>query len=344
MTNKTTKSALLTSSISLLLCFAMLLGTTFAWFTDSVTSANNIIKSGNLDVTFEYWNGSGWTSVEEASDILTNELWEPGVTEVAYLKVANAGSLALKYQMGINIVSEIEGTNVAGDTFKLSDYIQFGVVENVNGATEAYADRADAVAAVSNADIISAGYTTESTIEAGAADQYFALVVWMPTTVGNEANHNGTAVPQIDLGINVVATQVANEDDSFDINYDEDATYDKEITIDLSKLSPELREQVKDMDPEELKKFIAEEKLEKPKISADFMTFWLHKFRQLDMTQEKHRQMLIDTFVNAIFVYDDKLLLTFNFKDSTRTISLADVQTATDGSGSDLEMFGVPKK
>lgn len=50
------------------------------------------------------------------------------------------------------------------------------------------------------------------------------------------------------------------------------------------------------------------------------MQFWLHKFRQLDMTQEKHRQMLIDTFVNAIFVYDDKLLLTFNFKDGQRTI------------------------
>ena len=228
MSNKTTKSALLTSSISLLLCFAMLLGTTFAWFTDSVTSANNIIKSGNLDVKFEYWNGTRWTSVEAASDILTNELWEPGVTEVAYLKVSNVGSLALKYQLGVNIVNETTGVNVAGTEFKLSDYIQFGVVENVNGETGAYADRADAVAAVSNADIISAGYTKDSTIEAHAADQYFALVVWMPTTVGNEANHNGTAIPQIDLGINVVATQVANEDDSFDINYDEDATYDKE--------------------------------------------------------------------------------------------------------------------
>jgi len=73
------------------------------------------------------------------------------------------------------------------------------------------------------------------------------------------------------------------------------------------------------------------------------MTYWLEKFRQLDMNKEKHRQMLIDTFVNAVFVYDDKLLLTFNFKDGTRTITLSDVQTATNESGSDLEMFGVPK-
>ena len=92
----------------------------------------------------------------------------------------------------------------------------------------------------------------------------------------------------------------------------------------------------------ELETLIAEEKLEKPKIPADFMRFWLHKFRQLDMTQEKHRQMLVDTFVNAIFVYDDKLLLTFNFKDGTKTITLADTETIADESGSDLEMFGVP--
>ena len=95
---------------------------------------------------------------------------------------------------------------------------------------------------------------------------------------------------------------------------------------------------------EELQTLIAQEKLEKPKISADFMTYWLHRFRNLDMNKEKHRQMLIDTFVNAVFVYDNKLLLTFNFKDGTRTITLSDVQTATDESGSDLEMFGVPEK
>ena len=74
------------------------------------------------------------------------------------------------------------------------------------------------------------------------------------------------------------------------------------------------------------------------------MTFWLHKFRQLDMTQEKHRQMLIDTFVNAIFVYDDKLLLTFNFKDGQRTITLADTESIADESGSNLVCSGVPKK
>ena len=95
---------------------------------------------------------------------------------------------------------------------------------------------------------------------------------------------------------------------------------------------------------EELLVRIEEEKLVKPKIPADFMRFWLHRLRKLDMTKEAHRQMLIDTFVNAVHVYDDKLLLTFNFKDGTRTITFNDVKAATSKSGSDLDCSLAPIK
>ena len=236
---KNTRRALLSSLMALLLCVSMLVGSTFAWFTDSVTSANNIIKSGNLDIELEYavFNEDGsfkeWKDVAGMSDILTNTLWEPGVTEVAYLRVANAGSLALKYQLGINIVSETKGVNVAGEEFKLSDYIMFGVVEDVNGKTGAYATREAAVAAVTGAKKLNAGYTKASKlypennipadVEGAVSELYLALVVYMPTTVGNEANHNGTNVPEIELGIKVAATQVENEDDSFGTDYDNGA-------------------------------------------------------------------------------------------------------------------------
>ena len=73
-TKKSTKRALLLSALSLIMCVSMLVGSTFAWFTDSVTSANNVIKSGNLDIKLEYWNGTEWDSVEGKSDILTNTL------------------------------------------------------------------------------------------------------------------------------------------------------------------------------------------------------------------------------------------------------------------------------
>ena len=220
MKKQNTKRALLTSVLSRVLCCSMLIGTTFAWFTDSVTSGNNIIKSGNLDIELEYWDGDSWEDVEGKSDILTNTLWEPGVTEVAYLRVANAGTLALKYQLGINIVSETAGVNAAGDPFKLSDYIQFGVVELDAFAT--YATREDAVADVENAKKISAGYTKAASMTAGQ-ELYLALVVWMPTETGNIANHNGENVPEINLGINVFATQFTYEEDSFDEFYDKDA-------------------------------------------------------------------------------------------------------------------------
>ncbi len=87
---------------------------------------------------------------------------------------------------------------------------------------------------------------------------------------------------------------------------------------------------------EDLEIKIANENITKPKLSAEFVTFWLHKFRKLDVRQQSHRKMLIDTFVNAIYVYDDKIALTFNYKDGSKHISLEDVV------GSDLVSVGAP--
>ena len=221
MTNrKTTRRALVLSLLSLLLCCSMLVGTTFAWFTDSVTSGKNTIVAGNLDIELDYWNGTEWKTVNGATELFTGNLWEPGHTEVVYLKMANKGTLALKYNLGINILSETEGTNVAGETFKLSDYIYMGVVEN---AEPAYTSRENAVEAAQKGTngIISTAYAKAGTMLAGAADLYLAVVVYMPETVGNEANYKtGTVRPEIDFGINLFATQVEAEVDSFDINYD----------------------------------------------------------------------------------------------------------------------------
>ncbi|MBQ9760655.1 MAG: hypothetical protein IJW16_04845 [Clostridia bacterium] len=232
MTTRSTKRALLTSIMSMLLCVAMLAGTTFAWFTDSVTSSNNVITSGNLDVTFEYWDdvAGDWADVEGKSSIFDpNALWEPGYTEVIYLKVANIGSLALKYQLGVNIVSETGSTNVLGNTFKLSDYIYFDVKEMSEAEYARFADRAAAMAIATEKTKISAGYSKDSVLLAGnpAPTEYVALVVYMPEWVGNEANYDSkvAAAPQINLGLNVLATQYTKEADSFDEKYDEDATY-----------------------------------------------------------------------------------------------------------------------
>lgn len=95
---------------------------------------------------------------------------------------------------------------------------------------------------------------------------------------------------------------------------------------------------------EELETKIACEKLAKPKVSAEFMTFWLHRFRKLDARQKSHRKMLIDTFVNAIFLYDDKMVITFNYKEGTDTITFDDLKSspAAEKSGSDMDCLTAP--
>ena len=221
-----TKRALAMSVLAMVLCIAMLIGTTFAWFTDSVTSANNRIVAGNLDVELYYQNDetTEWTKVTSETNIFKDSketLWEPGHTEVIKLKIANEGSLALKYQLGVNIASEIGSINVEGDPFKLSDYIYFGVAEG----EQTYKDRDSAVASVAkDAFKIKEGYTKASSLEADE-DAYLTMVVYMPTTVGNEANYAANAaIPVINLGLNLYATQMNYENDSFGNDYDKNAS------------------------------------------------------------------------------------------------------------------------
>ena len=81
-------------------------------------------------------------------------------------------------------------------------------------------------------------------------------------------------------------------------------------------------------------------------LSSEFMTFWLHRFRKLDVRQKSHRKMLIDTFINAIFLYDDKMVITFNYKEGTATITFDDLKTAlaNQKTGSDLDCSTAPNR
>ena len=224
MSKNTTKRSLLASVFALVLCVAMLVGSTFAWFTDTATTGVNKIQSGKLDVKLSYLTDNNeWKEVTKDTELFKDgALWEPGHTEVAYLKVENAGNLALKYQLSVNVANEVSGTNVNGESFKLSDYIKMGVVEN---QSTSFADRNAARTAVTDAGNI-ATYTKTGSIAANDTNaQYVALVVYMPETVGNEANYVGDTAPSIDLGVKLVATQYTKESDSFDDQYDKDATY-----------------------------------------------------------------------------------------------------------------------
>ena len=94
----------------------------------------------------------------------------------------------------------------------------------------------------------------------------------------------------------------------------------------------------------ELEARIAEEKLAKPKVTEEFIRFWLLRFRKLNMNQKDQRQALVDTFINAIYLYDDKVLITFNYKEGTQTVTFGEAaEAASKGNGSDLDCFTAPE-
>ena len=90
----------------------------------------------------------------------------------------------------------------------------------------------------------------------------------------------------------------------------------------------------------ELQVRIAEERLAKPKMKEEFVRFWLLRFRKLDMTQPEQRQALVDTFINAIYLYDDKVLITFNYKEGTETVAFWEAVKAE--KSSDMSARGAP--
>ena len=224
---KSSKRALLLSALAIVLCIAMLIGTTYAWFTDTASTAVNKIQSGNLDVQLEYSKDfSEWKNVTEDTKLFEDSTaWEPGRTEIVYLRVKNAGTLALKYTLGIYNLYNSTGKNVLGNKYRLSDYVKLGAAE----ADAAYADRAAAINAVdADAKLIT---DIDNSGMAGASlepndTKIYALVLYMPTEVGNEANPKNNDpywAAKMSFGISVSATQAVSESDSFDNTYDEDA-------------------------------------------------------------------------------------------------------------------------
>lgn len=94
----------------------------------------------------------------------------------------------------------------------------------------------------------------------------------------------------------------------------------------------------------ELEVRIAEEKIARPRLSENQIRFWLTRFRKLDPNVKSHRETLINTFVNAVYLYDEKVLIAFNYKDGTKTITFDEIaaKDAPEGNGSDLGCFAPP--
>ena len=226
MTNaKLTRRALLSSVLALVLCFTMLLGTTFAWFTDEAVSSGNKIIAGNLDVELLLGDGAGtYSDISNSTATLlggadslvaqnnnADTLWEPGKTQVAYLAIKNAGNLDLKYQVVLEAKNEVNN---------LCDVMQYAITPDA----KTLADVGAWTSAQANS--VSVGTQIVSVNEEGGTDltlkkgetHYFALSIHMDENAGN-AYKNGEVV----FDITVRATQLNSELDSIGPDYDKDA-------------------------------------------------------------------------------------------------------------------------
>ncbi len=195
---KLTKHALIVSIMAMLLCVAMLVGTTFAWFTDTASTAVNKIQAGTLDVALEMKDASGnWVNAEgqtlswkKAAGAPANEqvLWEPGCTyELPELRIVNKGNLALKYKI---VISGIVGNA------KLLEVISFTYGTGID-------------------------INAEVSLAPNAATEGIIIKGHMQESAGNE--YQGLTIDGI--GITVIATQDTVEFDSIDDQYDKDALY-----------------------------------------------------------------------------------------------------------------------
>ena len=203
MSSKSTRRALLMSALAILACAAMLIGTTFAWFTDTASTAVNKIQAGNLDIELQMKVGEKWVNAEgETLPFLvegkipaegTQILWEPGCTYfVPAIRVLNKGNLAVKFEY----IPEALGV-----TGKLAEVLEL-VLPETDGNIE------------------------PEVLKPGEASPEWSFGYHMLETAGNEYQ-NATATG---ICVTVVATQATYEKDSIDDQYDKDAEYPISVT------------------------------------------------------------------------------------------------------------------
>ena len=220
MNNKrATKRALLTSGMALVMCVVMLVGTTFAWFTDTASTAVNKIQAGTLNVDIVDKDGNSLDgrslSFRDANDS-TDILWEPGATfNLDSFKIVNKGNLAFKYKV---IISGVNGSE------KLLNAIDF---------TVKVGDAAKVALADWDGFLLPVGKEPIADKEVVGETDFITISGTMKKEAGNE--YQGLSIDGI--GITVVATQYTYEYDSNSNTYDANAKYNADSTITLKNQS-----------------------------------------------------------------------------------------------------------
>jgi len=224
MKKKTMRRSLLMSALAMVMCLSMLIGSTFAWFTDSVTNGVNKIESGNLDIELYHTDYSKpHEPVEADTALFTNVdgdpiLWEPGAEAVEDFLIKNAGTLALKYQLKVtfnNATATPEGKTLADAL----DIAQIAFSGNYTDPTYLPYDS-----------VLVEGGLVEGYLLPGEEIRFATYISWEPSDNDNDFNVPGGL--KADLGVSLVATQYTYEKDILGDQYDAGAEYPVFYTAD----------------------------------------------------------------------------------------------------------------
>lgn len=236
---KTTKRALLTSVMALILCFSMLVGTTFAWFTDEVKSNVNKIVAGNLDIEL-YHQDKGTNgqdkkveSTTKLFDDVDSLLWEPGAMAWEKFTVVNEGTLALKYQFNLNALNATVVKDKNGNDVSFASMLKVAVLEGDDAKNFVDPSRTDVEAISADKWTDLASFTKTDKLAARAegetedpSAEYVVIIWWKPSDNDNLFNMNNGKTAgsvKVDVAVTLFATQVEGEFDSFGKDYDIEA-------------------------------------------------------------------------------------------------------------------------
>ena len=197
------------SLCAVLLWVALGTGTSLAWFTDSSSRLRNIFHVADFTMKVSHRTERGGYEVVDGQTRLFDDeaLYEPGYAQVVYLKIENRGDLPFLFRTAVSTADYTTAVNVFGTQFNLQDYLRFGLLmadteENLN---KKLSSRTLTAAA---ADSPLSNYSSETAVLAAGEETYAALIVRMPEEIGNEANHRGSTIPCVKLGVIVEATQI----------------------------------------------------------------------------------------------------------------------------------------
>ena len=213
---------LLLSVFVTFMCFSMLVGTTYAWLTDSVTSGRNRILSGTLDIQMFYYDGTDFVSAE--GDVFENVTWQPGAETHRLIQIYNNSDMPVKIAFKANVMTEYGSINTQDVSFLLSD--------SLVSHQAAFEDKTTALSALSN--VVTACQTSgeagfraftvvyadtptgSDAIIAPEGSRYVLLAMYMPESgVENSTVKDGMPLPTFDIELDLTAVQASGAQDSF---------------------------------------------------------------------------------------------------------------------------------